>query len=546
VLAADVASYSRLMGADEEGTLARLKAVRKALVDPTISSHRGRIVKTTGDGMLVQFASAVDAVRGAVEVQRGMAEQNASVPQDKRIEFRMGIHVGDIIIDDNDIFGDGVNIAARLEGIAEAGGVCISDDAQRQIRGKVDVAFEDIGSQTLKNIAEPMRAWRMRVGEVLAAAIEKHSSAGSGAALALPDKPSIAVLPFQNMSGDPEQEYFADGMVEDIITALSRFKSLFVIARNSSFTYKGKAVDIKHIGRELGVRYVLEGSVRKAAGKVRITGQLIDATTGSHLWADKIDGSLEAIFDLQDQVTTSVVGAIAPKLDQAEIDRVSRTPPENLDAYDCYLRGVACRRTSGNREKNDEALRLFYRALELDPQMASAYGWAANCYHVRKTYGWISDRENEFAEAKRLAESAVRFGQDDAEALSRAAAAFAFLFFEYETASALVDMAIKINPNLAYAWRVRGWVSVWLGHHEKALEEWDRSLRLNPIDPENYTAESGRAFALLFLGKYDEACYWATQALTRQPKLAPALRSACVGHALSGRLDEARDAEAFA
>jgi class 3 adenylate cyclase len=243
VLAADVAGYSRLMGGNEEGTLARLKAVRKALVDPTIAKHRGRIVKTTGDGMLVEFASAVDAVHGAVEIQRGMAEQNASVPQDQRIEFRIGIHVGDIIIDDNDIFGDGVNVAARLEGIAEAGGVCISDDAQRQIRGKVAIAFEDMGSQTLKNIAEPMRAWRMRLGEVQTPTNEKYSSAGSGAAPALPDKPSIAVLPFQNMSGDPEQEYFTDGMVEDIITALSRFKSLFVIARNSSFTYKGKAVD---------------------------------------------------------------------------------------------------------------------------------------------------------------------------------------------------------------------------------------------------------------------------------------------------------------
>src|SRR5258707_15621157 len=279
VLAADVAGYSRLMGSDEEGTLARLKTLRKALIDPKINEHRGRIVKTTGDGILVEFASAVDAARCAVEVQRDMAGQNAEVPQDGRIEFRIGIHIGDIIIDDNDILGDGVNIAARLEGIAEPGGVCISDDAHRQVRGKVDFSYNDMGLQALKNIAEPMHVWRMRLGSDTASVFPSASSAAH--ALVLPDKPSIAVLPFQNMSGDAEQEYFADGMAEDIITALSRFKSLFVIARNSSFTYKGKAVDIKQVGRELGVRYVLEGSVRKSAGKVRITGQLIHATSGA-------------------------------------------------------------------------------------------------------------------------------------------------------------------------------------------------------------------------------------------------------------------------
>src|SRR6202166_1095041 len=287
ILAADVAGYSRLMGADEERTLANLKSVRRALVDPTIAAHRGRIVKTTGDGMLVEFASAVDAARCAVEVQRGMAAQNADVAQETRIELRIGIHVGDIIIDDNDIFGDGVNIAARLEGIAEPGGVCISDDAQRQIRGKVDFAFDDMGPQMLKNIAQSMRAWRMRVGSASAPALPKDASAGFGQALALPEKPSIAVLPFQNMSGDPEQEYFADGMVEEITTALSRIRWLFVIARTSTFSYKGRAVDVKQVSRELGVRYVLEGSVRKAGNRVRITGQLIDATTGAHLWADR-------------------------------------------------------------------------------------------------------------------------------------------------------------------------------------------------------------------------------------------------------------------
>jgi adenylate cyclase len=306
VLAADVAGYDRLMAADEEGTLARLKTIRKALVETTIAAHRGRIVKTTGDGMLVEFASAVDAAGGAVEVQRSLAAQNDAVSPDTRIEFRIGLHVGDIIIDENDIFGDCVNIAVRLRGIAEPGGVCISDDAYRQIRGKVDFACDDLGPQTLKNIAEPMRAWRFTPGGHPSAPAQPASMAGQ--APALPDKPSIAVLPFQNMSGDPAQDYFADGLVEDFITALSRFKSLFVIARNSSFTYKGRAVDIRQVGRELGVRYVLEGSVRKAGSQLRITGQLIDSARGFHLWAEKFDGALEDVFELQDKVASSVAG----------------------------------------------------------------------------------------------------------------------------------------------------------------------------------------------------------------------------------------------
>src|SRR6201990_1658598 len=275
ILAAGVEGACRLIGIDEEGTLARLKALRRTLFDPKIAEHHGRIVKNTGDGAIAEFVSVVDAVRCADEIQRGMAEQNAAMPQQKRIEFRIGIHVGDIIIDDNDIFGDGVNIAARLEGIAEPGGVCISDDAQRQIRGKVDIAFDDMGPQTLKNIAEPMRVWRMQIDRSSPSAATAKPAGGPAPPLALPDKPSIAVLPFQNMSGDPEQEYFADGMVEDIITALSRIRWLFVIARNSSFTYKGQSVGVKQVGRELGVRYVLEGSVRKAGGRVRITAQLI-------------------------------------------------------------------------------------------------------------------------------------------------------------------------------------------------------------------------------------------------------------------------------
>ena len=340
ILAADVAGYSRLTGLDEEGTHVRLRERLRGLADTKISEHRGKVVKHTGDGVLAEFGSVVDAVRCAIEVQRGMAEQNATMPQVKRIEFRIGIHVGDIIVDDNDIFGDGVNIAARLEGIAEPGGVCISDDAQRQVRGKVDFAFEDMGPQNLKNIVEPMRAWRLRMNASGSAVAPIEPPVESTQALALPDRPSIAVLPFENMSGDPEQEYFADGMVEEIITALSRFKWLFVIARNSSFTFKGQAVDVKEVGRRLGVRYVLEGSVRKASGKVRITGQLIDAVTGTHIWADRFERDLTDVFALQDEVTVAVVSAIQPKLFQTEIAIAARRRPENLTAYDFYLRAM--------------------------------------------------------------------------------------------------------------------------------------------------------------------------------------------------------------
>jgi TolB-like protein len=322
ILAADVVGYSRLMGSDEEATLAQLKVHRRELVDPKITEHRGRIVKTTGDGMLVEFASVVDALRCAVDVQRGMAERNAEVMKDKRIEFRMGINVGDIIIDCDDIYGDGVNVAARLEGLAEPGGICVSGRVQEDARGKLEIVFEDLGEQQLKNIARPVRVYRVR----LSGAAPSYRPA-----LPLPDKPSIAVLPFQNMSGDPEQEYFADGIVEEIITALSRFRQLFVIARNSTFTYKGRAVDVKQVGRELGVRYVLEGSVRKAGERVRITAQLIDAATGAHLWADRFDGGLGEIFELQESVAATVAGEIAPRVERAEIERVKRKPTESLD-----------------------------------------------------------------------------------------------------------------------------------------------------------------------------------------------------------------------
>jgi TolB-like protein/class 3 adenylate cyclase/Tfp pilus assembly protein PilF len=502
ILAADVAGSCRLIGIDEEGTLAQLKALRRTLFDPKITDHHGRVVKNTGDGALVEFGSVVDAVRCAVEIQRGMAEHNIDVPEVKRIEFRIGIHVGDIIIEDHDIFGDGVNIAARLEGIAEPGGVCISDDAQRQVRGKVDFAFEDMGPQNLKNIVEPMRAWRLRMNASGSAASPIEPPVETTQALALPDKPSIAVLPFQNMSGDPEQEYFADGMVEDIITALSRFRSLFVIARNSSFTYKGKAVDIRQVGRELGVRYVLEGSVRKAGSRVRITGQLIEAATDRHLWADKFDGPIEDVFGLQDQVTMNVVGLIAPKLEQAEIERARQKPTESLDSYDLYLRGMAL----SNKRSFREAFEFFRKAFEEDPDYAAAYAMAAWTLLSQQAIGGVPLTEEMTAEAIRLANIASKQANEDAFALARSGHVLTYLGHEYDRGASMVEEAIALNPNLAVAWYSRGWVAVMCGEAERSIESFDRMIRLSPLDTLRGRAWNGISWALFCLGRYEDGC----------------------------------------
>jgi adenylate cyclase len=545
VLAADVAGYSRLMGRDEEGTLAQLKSLRKTLVDPTIAAHRGRIVKTTGDGMLVEFASAVDATRCAIKVQRSMAAENADLAQETRIEFRIGIHVGDIIIDDNDIFGDGVNIAARLEGIAEPGGVCISDDAQRQVRGKVEVAFEDIGEQTLKNIAERMRAWRLRLdGNAPSMAPARHST-GSTPPLALPDKPSIAVLPFQNMSGDAEQEYFADGMVEDIITGLSRSKSLFVIARNSTFTYKGKAIDIKQVGRELGVRYVLEGSVRKSVNRVRITGQLIDAASGTHLWADRFDGLLDDIFDLQDRVTSSVIGAILPQLERAEIERAQRKPTESLRAYDYYLRALAASYRF-TREANLEIIELTRAASAIDPQFALPYALAVFSFTQRKAFGWITNIADEISETRRLAARAIELDRDDARVLAMIGFGLCYVVGEVEEGAVLLARAIQLDPNLVLARTWMGWTKVYLGEMDGAIEQLEVALRLNPLDPLRHTISAAMAYAHFFAGRNHEASALATDVVRQQPNFVPGQRIMMACHAVAGRIDEARQACAAA
>jgi len=539
VLAADVVGYSRLMGADEAGTLVRLKSLRRELVQPRITERKGRIVKLMGDGLLAEFPSAVEAVQCAVDIQHAMTRRETDFPDDRRIELRIGVNLGDIIIEGSDIYGDGVNVAARLEGLSEPGGLCISDMVYQNVLGRLDSSFEDLGEQALKNIKRKVHVWKWS-GKFSG---DPSRTARSRTVLPLPDKPSIAVLPFTNMSGDPEQEYFADGMVEEIITALSRMRWLFVIARNSSFTYKGRAVDVRQVGRELGVRYVLEGSVRKAGNQVRITGQLIDAASGVHLWADHFDETLENVFDLQDQVTASVVGAIAPTLEQAEIERTKRKPTESLDAYDYFLRGMACVHR-WTREGNDEALRHFARAVELDPEFAAAYGMAARCYSQRMVSGWVDDRQRETAEAERLAKRAATLGKDDAVALSAAGMTLAYVVGDLDGGAALIDRGLALNPNLALAGLFRGWVSVWLGEPEVAIESAARAMRLSPNDPQVYNMQAAIASAHFIAGRYTEASSWAESAAREQPNHLIATCIVAASGALAGRLTEAREAVA--
>jgi TolB-like protein len=533
ILAADVAGYSRLTGTDEEGTHLQFKEHLQSPIDPKITEHRGRIVKNTGDGLLAEFSSVVDAVRCAVDIQRGMAERNTEAAPDKRIEFRIGVNVGDIIIDEGDIF------RRRCERRGASGSDCGARWHPRVgpssgVRaGPADVVFEDAGEQQLKNIVQPIRVYRVRLD---------HTAKQARPNLVLPNKASIAVLPFENLSGDPEQEYFTDGMVEEIITALSRF-NIFVIARNSSFTYKGRAVDMKQVGRELGVRYVLEGSVRKAGNRVRISGQLIDASTGAHLWADRFDGALEDIFDVQEQVTASVVGAIGSKMGQAEIDRARRKPTDSLDAYDYFLRGLS-HFHRWTYQANNEAMRLYDRAIELDPGFALAYGMAAYCYVVRKGLRWATDRVTEAAEAARLARKTIELAWDDGLALSLGGRALAFAVGDLDDGVAIIDKALVLNPNLALAWEFSGWTRVSLGEPEMAIQHYARAMRLSPLDPYLYTTESGTALAHFHAGRYELASDWAKKALRGNPYFPIAMNVLAASLALAGRMEEAQKATA--
>jgi adenylate cyclase len=532
IFAADVAGYSRLVGLDEEGTLSQFKNYRANLIDPKIADHRGRIVRTNGDGMLAEFASAVDAVSCAVDIQLAMASANFNIAATKRVELRIGIHVGDIISDDGDIFGEGVNIAARLEALAAPGGICVSARVQEDVEGRIDAAFKDGGEQQLKNIARPVRVYNVHIGR-------PEAQKASPPMLALPGKPSVAVLPFQNMSGDAEQDYFADGMAEDITTALSRFRTLFVVARNSSFTYKGRAVDVKQVGRELGVRYVLEGSVRKSGPRMRVTGQLIDASTGNHLWANNFDGTLDDIFDLQDMVTSSVVGALIPTMRHAEIERAKHRPTESADAHLTHMRGVASLYL-WTKAGVDEALRLAYEALKLDPDYSMAYGLAATCYVARKSAGWTADRAKEMAEVEMLTKRGAEVGRDDAWALGSCGFATASILGDLDTAVSLMDRALALNANLALMWVESAYVRAWLGEPDLALVHVERAKRLSPVDPHMFTMNGAEALAHFVARRHDEAFVAAENALRHNPFFSQATRIAVASAAILGRFEDAK------
>jgi adenylate cyclase len=531
ILAADVVGYSALMQRAEEATYAEFERLKRELIEPSLSRHDGRLIKTTGDGALGEFASPLAAVRCATEMQDHLAEGSSP------FKLRIGLNLGDVIVgQDGDLYGDGINIAVRLEGIADPGGILISEKVYSEVEGKLDVGFEDRGEQQLKNISKPVRAYAVR-GGTYSALTERLSAAPP-----LPDKSSIAiaVLPFENMSGDPEQEYFADGMVEEITTALSRFKWLFVIARNSSFTFKGKTVDIREVGRRLGVRYVLEGSVRKAAGKVRITGQLIDAVTGAHIWADRFERDLTDVFALQDEVTLAVVSAIQPKIIQTELAMAARRRPENLTAYDFWLRAIQ-QYSSATREGVAEAIRLARRALELDPGFGRAASLASVFHLGNVLLGYSTDPQFDREEAVRLSRLALSIDDGDPNTLARASVISAYVVGDSESALEMADRAVALNPNSFDAWGCRGWVYGAAGLPQEAVRSFERGICMSPIDPLMF---AGMGMAFVGLRRFDEAVVAGRKAQRHNPSHPVAYLCLASAFAHLGRDAEAREAAA--
>jgi adenylate cyclase len=538
ILAADVVGFSRLTGADEDRTLARLRALRSDLVDPTIAVHKGRVVKRTGDGAIVEFRSVVDAVRCAIEVQNAMIERNAGVPEDRRIEFRIGIHLGDVVEEsDGDLMGDGVNIAARLEGVAIPGAICLSEDAYRQVKARLDLSVSDLGQTKLKNIADPMRVYSLQVGvaanvkpmpqrEPIAEVVTSRPS----------DKPSIAVLPFQNMSGDAEQDYFADGISEDIITALSKLSQLFVIARKSSFTFKGRNVNTQEVGRSLGVRYVLEGSVRKSGNRVRITAQLIDAVSGGHLWAERFDRELIDIFDVQDDVTRHIVGALALNLTESDRQRITAEHTDNLEAYDCFIRGrEQFRRLT--KAANVQAKELFQRAIVLDQKFAPPYAFVAIAHGLDYLNRWSAVPAQSLELAENNAAQAAAL--DDRYPYAHWALALTNLYMRrHDQAIREAERTISLDPNLAFGHEVLGSALTYSGRAAQALENFDRAMALDPYYPDLWLHL--KALAMFQLGRYDEAIGLLKRRLIRNPDtdISRELLAACYGHL--GRNEEAR------
>ena len=534
ILAADVVGYSRLVRTDEEGTIETLKAILADLVDPTIARHHGRIVKLMGDGILAEFASVVDAVRAGAEIQRAMAERNAARADADRIEFRMGINLGDVVVDGDDIQGDGVNVAARLEGLAEPGGLCISGAVHEQVRDRSKLVFDDMGEREVKNIDRPVRVWRWTPDAFAGHAFEPSSPP------ALPDKPSIAVLPFDNMSNDPDQDFFADGMAEDIITALSRMPWFFVISRNSTFTYKGQAVDVTQVAAELGIRYVLEGSVRKAGNRLRITAQLIDATNGNHVWAERYDREITDIFEVQDEVTRAIVGAVAPEFLSTEAKRSRHKDASQLDALECVMRGRAHLWKLG-REDSAAARRLFERAIELLPSGELGTSDLALVYFLETFYGWSDSPQNSLRMMLETAERAV--AADDGDPLALTILAWANIFaHRWDESLPPVDRAVELSPNFAPAIGVRGAVLALLGDAQPGIEEIEKAIRLSPRDGFMTIWLMGLFWAYHVLARYEEAAETARRAIRIAPDNPTFRRQLASASAMLGRLDDAREA----
>ena len=537
ILAADVAGYSRLIGTDEEGTLNRLRSVRTEIVDPSIAKHRGRIVKTTGDGLLVEFGSVVDGLRCAIEWQAGMAGKNGPMPADNRIEFRIGINVGDVVVENGDIFGDGVNVAARLEALADPGGICVSARVQEDAAGRLDLSFDDLGEQALKNIARAVHVYRVRLAT--AETTPNPASVQDASILPLPDKPSIAVLPFANMSNDPDQEFFSDGIAEDIITALSRIRWFFVIARNSTFTYKGQAVDVKQVGRELGVRYVLEGSVRKAANRIRVTAQLVEAETGNHVWAERYDRDLADIFAVQDEITERVVAAIEPELYAAEQVRSQSKPPDSLDAWECVIRALACI-GQGTRDENTEAEALCRRAIAIAPGYGRAHSLLAWALLRRSVYS--GDLRSLVPEIG--TEAQIALALDDRDPWAHVAQANLFnRLRRFSEAVSASRRALKLNLNFALAHALLANVLANQGAHQEAVDSAEHALRLSPRDRLVGTyASLAMANVHFIAGRYPECATWARNMIEKSPGHLPGHVRLAAALAMEGDLTGAAEA----
>ncbi|WP_374472298.1 adenylate/guanylate cyclase domain-containing protein [Phenylobacterium sp.] len=527
ILAADVAGYSRLVAADEEGALRRFGAHLREVVEPAVAEHDGRIFKTTGDGLLVEFGSAVSALRCALAIQTAVGDRNRPVADDARLEFRIGIHTADVVIEGDDIFGDGVNIAARLEALAEPGGICVSARVQEDTQGRLEATFDDLGDQALKNIPRPVRAYRVRLGE--APAVETRAS------LPLPAKPSIAVMPFHNMSGDPEQEYFADAITEDIVTALSRWRWFFVIARESSFAFKGRAGDAGRVGQELGVRYVLEGSVRRSGQRVRVTALLLEAATGAHIWADTFDREMVDIFSLQDEITEQVVGAIEPAMLHSEGARVARKSPHDLTAIDCFQRGM-WRLNKMSRADWQAAMELFRQAVERDPDLALGHIGLARALYGAAIYGWSEQPKADIIDSYASALNAIRCDPRDAYGYFAAAGAALYLGRHREALEA-ARKTIALNPNFAFGHFRLGQVLIFSGRAKEAIAPIERSLRHSPYDPQLGPMHSMLALAHFHAGDFAEAVGQAEAAL--RLNYTPATSILAASLVRLGRLEDA-------